>query len=147
MTIMERRPEVIESSPGPADYNPEQADMQTKQREPEVNFAKGPIRFTNIEGSNLGPGTYRHSSSFDHLPMMTIQEKRASKIQQSPGPCDYRPEKAEPLVKPREAAADFAKGSHRLNSISNSEVGPGFYNVKDSFAGNLGANTIQQRRE
>ena len=48
----------------------------------------------------LGPGAYRYFSPFDQMNKITIGEKRPSKIQNSPGPADYSPDRAIAITKP-----------------------------------------------
>lgn len=91
---------------------------------------------------------YNHASSFDHLPVMTIQERRLSKTIVTPGPTDYSPEKADPLTKLRDRTPDFSKSSARKSFMPESNLlGPGHYDAVKSFIDCVGNMTIAERRK
>jgi Sperm-tail PG-rich repeat len=57
---------------GPGEYSPEKCDLLIKPNARLVDFANSTGRKSLTGDANLGPGTYKHTSSFDNLPPMTI---------------------------------------------------------------------------
>ena len=92
MTIGAKRPERLQVSPGPGEYDTGRADSQTKSRSPAaVNFDKrtgreeSPAKFDGPEPESL-PRFYQWPKE---LPIYTIAEKRPEKPKEGPGPGEY----------------------------------------------------------
>lgn len=72
VTFQEKRDNKVAQGPGPGEYSPDKCDSVVKAHARHVDFVHSTGRKSIVEDSNIGPGAYKHSSSFDNLPSMTI---------------------------------------------------------------------------
>ena len=78
---------------------------------------------------------------------ITIGVRREGTTSETPGPGTYHLEQADNLTMTRTVAVDFSKQTERLNQIEGNLLGPGQYEILDSFGGNMNKFTIGVRRE
>lgn len=94
-----------------------------------------------------GPGTYEASKVFGaELGKVTIGSKCEFKLPQTPGPCDYSPERGDSLTKSTSKATIFKASPSRPLLKCDSQIGPGSYDRSNNFGDSLGRKTIGVKR-
>ena len=77
----------------------------------------------------------------------TIGIRREENTELTPGPGTYSPEKADYQTMTRAVAVDFSKQTERAGILEGNQIGPGQYELLDTFGANLNKFTIGVRRE
>ena len=136
--IGEKRDSRISETVGPGSYYPDRGDKYTRSKSPEVRLGSSQARPTTFakhdNEMDVAPGQYDDYSRNmgNNGRGFTIGEKRESRVQQTPGPGEYNPEKSEGKIRNKSPSFNmgstspsrphsFAKHDHEM------DVAPGQY--------------------
>ena len=129
MTLGQKKINKINDTPAPGQYSPERADKHTMKKCKSSDFIRRIGRAPPKIDADHGPGTYETTKVFGaELGKVTMGSKCEFKMPQTPGPCDYSPERGDSLTMSSSKVTIFKASPSRPLLKSASEIGPGSYN-------------------
>lgn len=100
-----------------------------------VDFSHAPKALHKASSSQyLGPGTYENPIQFgSSLNKITLGAKKSYKINETPAPGQYSPQRADKHTMSKSKSTDFIRRIGRVQPKVNADNGPGTYSPERSF--------------